>query len=156
MDFILSYTVRIRLLVDYEYFYTPYYYCTIIIYYYILIYTIWIWVLLVTIRIWIFYTPYYYCTIIIYYYILIYTIRWIVEWPGSLDINIPDDTLEQPLILALQSSLAAAAGVSAAAVKVELPPPPPGRRLRTPEKTGEPTSWAWKNRWKTHEKYRNI
>lgn len=50
--------------------------------------------------------------------------------PGSLDINIPDDTLEQPLILALQSSLAAAAGVSAAAVKVELPPPPPGRRLR--------------------------
>jgi hypothetical protein len=42
--------------------------------------------------------------------------------------------LEQPLILALQSSLAAAAGVSAAAVKVELPPPLPGRRLRCPRK----------------------
>ena len=35
---ILIYTVRIRLLVEYEYFYTPYY-CTIIIYYYLLIFT---------------------------------------------------------------------------------------------------------------------
>lgn len=52
--------------------------------------------------------------------------------PGSIDIDIPSDSFQQPLLLVLQSLLAEAAGVAPAAVKVQLEdaPPPPNRRLR--------------------------
>lgn len=52
--------------------------------------------------------------------------------PGSIDIDIPSDSFQQPLLLVLQSLLAETAGVAPAAVKVQLEdaPPPPNRRLR--------------------------
>ena len=60
---------------------------------------------------------------------------------GSLDIDIPSDRFEQPLLAALPSSLSAAAGVPGAAVKVELAAPqvpvPPTRRLRRPAGDGK-------------------